>query len=165
MPFGYRDKGVSGPGAEDAGRLLNASFLDEHRSRFVQCSEGKSFGILYCNTTQGLLNSLLESGDDDDGVASLAYASGSDRPHKNDRSYMPTTAKQPKLRVTTIGELLNPLPESTDNDGATSLAPNASGSDRPHESDRSYMTAGGRLRFRVTTAEAYVERPHKRRCI
>ncbi|KAF8557934.1 hypothetical protein OG21DRAFT_142893 [Imleria badia] len=69
-----RDKGISGLSAEDADELHDALFVDEHRLRFVPSSEESTYN--------------------NDGVASVAVASGSERPPESDRS---AASKQPKF--------------------------------------------------------------------
>ena len=94
--FRDRDKGVSGLSAEDADKLHDALFVDEQRIRFVPCGEGRFLSAY--GTIGRSLNLRPESACNNDGITSLAVASGSGRPCESDRS---TIGKQARFRVTT----------------------------------------------------------------
>jgi len=71
-----RDKGVSGLSAEDADKLYDALFIDEHRLRFIR-------------------------GEDNNGSASMAIGSCSDRPLERDGSSVLMVEKRSRFRVVT----------------------------------------------------------------
>jgi len=72
-----RDKGISGLSAEDADKLHDALFVDEHRLRFIRCDGNNEAGV------------------------SMAVASGSDRRPECDRGCIPSVQRQARFRVTT----------------------------------------------------------------
>lgn len=88
-----RDKGVSGLSAEDADKLYDALFIDEHRLRFIR-GEGRFLSI--CATCTFLAGSA-----DNNGSASMAIGSCSDRPLERDRSSVLMVEKRSRFRVVT----------------------------------------------------------------
>ena len=91
-----REKGISGLSAEDAYKLYDALFVDDHRIRFVRC-EGK----LPCYQ---FLNRLSDSASNNNGITLLAVASGSDKHRESNCS---SSGKQSMFRVTTAEEYPN----------------------------------------------------------
>ena len=89
-----RDKGVSGLSAEDADKLHDALFVDEHRLRFIRC-DGR-FSNIY-----GLTKLLIVSAGNNEAGVSMAVASGSDRRPECDRAYIRSVQRQTKFRVMT----------------------------------------------------------------
>ena len=89
-----RDKGISGLSAEDADKLHDALFVDEHRLRFIRC-DGR-FSSIY-----GLTKLLAVSAGNNEAGVSMAVASGSDRRLECDRACIPSVQRQARFRVTT----------------------------------------------------------------